>query len=177
MLLDERVPHENPKDRDEALGELTKRYFQSHGFAQLQDFTWWSGLTIKDAKRGIEIAKLQKEIQKDKEYWFTKHVDFTNSKLVYLIPPFDEYFVAYKERSDILDMRYSKELNFNGGMIHGSIVYEGIIIGTWKRVFTKKEIIITTHPFTVFTKEEKDAIAKAGVLYGKFHCLPTIVKI
>jgi hypothetical protein len=38
MLLDERVANTGEVQRDQALGELTKRYFQSHGPAQLQDF-------------------------------------------------------------------------------------------------------------------------------------------
>jgi hypothetical protein len=37
--------------REEALAELSERYFTSHGPASLQDFTWWSGLTVADAWR------------------------------------------------------------------------------------------------------------------------------
>ena len=52
-LLEERVPPAKPLTRDEALVELTRRYFTSHGPANLQDFVWWSGLTTADARRGI----------------------------------------------------------------------------------------------------------------------------
>src|SRR5262245_24524323 len=48
-LLDERVPKCRTLKRDEALAELTIRYFTSHGPALLRDFVWWSGLTITDA--------------------------------------------------------------------------------------------------------------------------------
>jgi len=43
-LVEERVPPTRKVDRDEALAELVKRYFTSHGPATVQDFTWWSGL-------------------------------------------------------------------------------------------------------------------------------------
>ena len=43
-LLDERQPNSATLERDEALAELTRRYFTSHGPATLQDFVWWSGL-------------------------------------------------------------------------------------------------------------------------------------
>src|SRR6202042_514764 len=55
MLFDERVPQTKPITPDEALAELTKRYFQSHGPAQIQDFSWWSGLSITEAKKGIQL--------------------------------------------------------------------------------------------------------------------------
>lgn len=175
MLLDERVPESNKMDRDEALGELTKRYFQSHGPAQIQDFVWWSGLTTSDVKRGIEIAKLQKEIINQKTYWLVKHTEEKIIQSVKLLPPFDEYFVAYKDRSDILDERYKKHMNFNGGMITGAITINGIIAGTWKRVFKKKEVIISLQPFTAFEKEEYEKIKKEANAYGNFLSLPVSV--
>ena len=55
-LLDERVPPAPALSRDEALAALTVRYFTSHGPATVRDFVWWSGLTVKDARSGIEMA-------------------------------------------------------------------------------------------------------------------------
>ncbi|HEX6180013.1 MAG TPA: crosslink repair DNA glycosylase YcaQ family protein, partial [Chitinophagaceae bacterium] len=34
---------------------LTRRYFTSRGPATLQDFAWWSGLTIKEISEGIAL--------------------------------------------------------------------------------------------------------------------------
>ncbi len=47
-LLDERVPQTKSLKHDEALCELAKRFFTSHGPATIKDFSWWSGLTIAD---------------------------------------------------------------------------------------------------------------------------------
>ena len=57
MLLDERVPSTKPLQRDVALAELTRRYFESHGPATVQDFSWWSGLSMRDATRGHRDAR------------------------------------------------------------------------------------------------------------------------
>ena len=43
-------------EADEALAELTKRYYASHGPATVRDFVWWSGLTVKQAKAGLEMV-------------------------------------------------------------------------------------------------------------------------
>ncbi len=55
-LLEEWVPPGKTLDRDEALSELARRYFTSHGPATLADFTWWSGLQPADARSGLEMA-------------------------------------------------------------------------------------------------------------------------
>src|SRR5438067_2484699 len=55
-LLDERAPQAKTLARDEALTELARRYFTSHGPATLRDFVWWSGLTTADARVGIEMV-------------------------------------------------------------------------------------------------------------------------
>ena len=41
---------------DEALAELVRRYFTSHGPALVQDFVWWSGLRMVDARAGLRVA-------------------------------------------------------------------------------------------------------------------------
>ena len=58
-LLEERAPRAKVLPRDEALAELTRRYFASHGPATLRDYVWWSGLTARDARAGMadELAR------------------------------------------------------------------------------------------------------------------------
>lgn len=71
-LLDERVKCGKSLEKDEALAELSKRYFSSRGPATVKDFATWSGLTITDCKKGMEMNKalLQKEIIEQQEYIF-----------------------------------------------------------------------------------------------------------
>ena len=69
-LLEERAPRARVLARDEALAELTRRYFQSHGPAMINDFVWWSGLTVRDAKAGIAMVTpaLVRTSLEDREY-------------------------------------------------------------------------------------------------------------
>ena len=57
VLLDDWLPMTKPKTREEALSELVKRFFSSHGPATVKDFTWWTGLTTADAKVGLENVR------------------------------------------------------------------------------------------------------------------------
>ncbi|MFJ4028010.1 winged helix DNA-binding domain-containing protein [Paenarthrobacter sp. NPDC089989] len=60
-LFGERVPKPGPDaldadGRDQALGQLALRYFTSRGPATVKDCSAWSGLTMKDVKRGLDVA-------------------------------------------------------------------------------------------------------------------------
>jgi hypothetical protein len=57
-LFDERVPGspETVPTRDEALAELARRYFTSRGPATVKDCADWSGLTVTDVRRGLELT-------------------------------------------------------------------------------------------------------------------------
>ena len=73
-LLDERAPAGKTLDRRDAVAELAKRYFTSHGPATIRDFVWWSGLTVKDAELGIEAVKpkLQQDTIDGRTHWGAK---------------------------------------------------------------------------------------------------------
>ena len=72
MLMDERVPASRPLSPEEALRRLAERYFRTRGPAQLQDFAWWAGTTLAEARRGVEAGGdgLAAEVVDGKRYWF-----------------------------------------------------------------------------------------------------------
>ena len=178
MLLEDRVPKTKPLSPDEALKELTKRYFQSHGPAQAQDFSWWSGLSISEVKRGIEMLgeKLQKEEQNDKTYWFikTKAAPKTDTT-AFLVPGFDEYFIAYHDRSGILDRQYAKQLNQGGGMVSGAVVVNGKMVGGWRRTFVGKQVKMSLTLFENISEKAQREINLQVKKFGIFFNLPVIV--
>ncbi len=173
VLLDEWVPHSNKLDRDQALAELTKRYFTSHGPATVQDFAGWSSLTMTDAKLGIEYAKkyLHEEIIDKKSYWMARDLPPTKeiSEDCYLLPGFDEYMLGYKDRSAVLEqIHFQKIVPGSNGMFMPTIVSNGQIIGTWKRTVKKTSVTIQPFPFKPLTSSEKEGIAIAAERYGSF---------
>ena len=97
-LLDERAPAVPLLSRDEALAELARRFFTSHGPATLADFAWWSGITQADGKRGIEAAAahLTEEAIGERRYWFGDVPPGVRPRgpVVRLTPNYDELFIA-----------------------------------------------------------------------------------
>jgi hypothetical protein len=177
-LLDEWVPPARSVPRDEALGKLARRYFTSHGPATLQDFAWWSGLTVRDAKAGIDYAgsELIREIVDDTTYWLSDatHAGKKINRVSHLLPAFDEYTVGYKDRSAILVPKYAKRLNAGGGMLSPVIIVDAEVAGTWKRSFRKDSVVVTADPFSGLP-ESRSGLSAAAKRYGKFLQVPVVL--
>ena len=172
-LLDERVPQTRPLEREEALAELARRYFTSHGPATLQDFVWWSGLPIVDARAGIAMVKSQllHEVVDDQTYWFSSSAlpVINEAHIAHLLPNFDEYTVAYTDRSAVFDGTHEDKLDARTNSLLGYImVLDGQVVGTWKRTIKKNEVIITPNLFTPLNEAETRAFADAAKRYGAF---------
>ena len=181
-LLDERAPQARTLDRDEALAEFARRYFTSRGPATLQDFVWWSGLTVADAKTGLEMvtSQLMHEVIDGQTYWFSTSVSPAKdlSQTVYLLPNFDEYIVGYTDRSAIFDASHTQHLDARGNVLfQHTIVLSGRVVGTWKRTLKKDEVILTPSLFTTLTKDETRALAASTKRYGAFLDMPVNVDV
>ena len=171
-LLDERAPQARNLDRDAALAELATRYFFSHGPATLKDFVWWSGMTMADANKGLDLisSQLISKVENGQTYWFADSTPTrVPSPTVHLLPDYDEYTVGYTDRSAIFDGSHTSKLDSRGSeLAQYIIVLDGHIAGTWKRTLKKSEVFIELARFRDLTKAEGKAIADAAERYGKF---------
>ncbi|MFV0418936.1 MAG: winged helix DNA-binding domain-containing protein [Dysgonomonas sp.] len=148
-LLENRVPKPNIIfDKNESLYKLAYKYFRSHGPATLQDFVWWSGLTTTEAKKAIEFIKSDFIFETIGLQTYIFHElcarYIPNRDTIHFLPAFDETFVSYKDRTEILPLEHQKKVIVSNGVFHPTISKNGEIIGTWKKVSTKKEISINT---------------------------------
>lgn len=171
-LLDERAPQTKDLAADEALAELTRRYFFSHGPATLQDFVWWSGLTTADARAGIEMIRrrLVQEVIDGKTYWVPHSTPARKalSRTAYLLPAYDEYLVAYKDRSAALEPISGKRAIPGNAVFSSPIVIGGCVVGYWKRSLKEDSVVITLNPFAPFSKAKVRAVDEAAHRYGSF---------
>jgi hypothetical protein len=173
-LLDERVPREKAKalNREEALTELAKRYFTSHGPATVQDFAWWSGLSISEAKRGIDTVgkKLRKEISEGKEYFFMLSdltLIVTDNK-TQLLPNFDEYTVGYSDRNILFDKKHSADIATGTRALGNSILINGKLEGSWKRTIKDNSVVVEAKYFCPLSKAKERMVMRAMKKYGEF---------
>lgn len=176
VLLDQWIADHRTLEREQALAELARRYFHSHGPATPQDFAWWSGLTVKDVQLAIELAAadLVQEIIGGRRYLHSgeepESTDVSGDP--HLLPSFDEYLVAYKDRSEAVEARFSRQVIGINGLFNAGIVIGGRIVGTWKRSIDKAGVTVELSPFRPLLKKELKSLDKAARRYGDFIGLP-----
>lgn len=172
-LLDEWLPPTKPLTRDEALAELAKRYFTSHGPATLPDLARWAGITLTEAKLGlaaVEGALIQETIE-GQRYWLSPSLPTKPDqvKSAYLLPGFDEYLLGYGDRSAVLDPAYANLICPGGnGVFQPTMVLNGKVVGTWRRALKKGKVQITFAPFVPLTEVELASFAPAAEEYAAF---------
>lgn len=181
MLLSERAPQAKTLDRDRAVSELARRYFSSHGPATARDFAWWSGLTLKDAQRAIASAapKLESTSIDNVVYW--SHGDIDQRKRTVgalLLPNYDEYLIAYRDRALILDSsRAANIVARSGGAFANFLVLEGCLAGGWSRTIKTNSVLIEVAPYRKLTPAQTRAVKSAAECYGEFLGLPASLQV
>jgi hypothetical protein len=171
-LLNEWVPENRKKyTRDESLKELANKYFTSRGPATVQDFAWWSGLSLTEARSGLEHNRsaLVSEKYKNQTYWFSAAVNDTdNFNNIFLLPAYDEFLLSYRDRSDVITFTDQKKAVSNNGIFYPIILSGNQIIGTWRRKNEKSRISISTALFQKGKKMQEENLMNAIKRYSEF---------
>lgn len=176
VLLDEWVPQARELSLEESIAELALRYFTAHGPATVQDFAWWSGITLTDARIGLEEVKQQLHSEQidGSQYWMfgAPNTHNTEDTRVHLLPGFDEYILGYKDRSAVLAPEYAPLIvPGNNGMFLPTLVLRGKVKGLWKRTIKKKGVEFMIAPFEDIRDKEEQVIV-AAERYAAFVGLP-----
>ena len=158
-LTASKIKTEAITSREEMLRRITRKYFQSHSPATMEDFVWWSGLTRSECRRGMEGIADELVEEKYQNYCFFIHKSCRRrgyrkgSPL--LLPPFDEYLVGYKTRELVISSQHIPQAYTNNGIFFPVIAQNGRIIGNWKPWNT------TPQPSSFDEKVEVEGVDKA----------------
>lgn len=182
VLLDERVPPTPPRSRDDALAEIARRYATSRGPVQAIDLAWWSGLTVTDSRRALELAGDELEVLESgrRRFWAARDADVTDPvaferPLVRLLPIYDEYFIGLRDRSDFGDAaRLGRDDDALGANI---VVLDGTIVGGWRRTTARAEVAIAVELLVRFDAAERRALETAAADFGRFVGLPVALTV
>ncbi len=182
-LLDHRVPRAKAMDRDAALAELARRYFTSHGPATLRDFVWWSGLTVRDAKAGIDLAtsSLESEDVDGFTYWSAggRVPKASASPVAYLLPNYDEYLIAHKDRHLFAGGASGDGVRRIKDPFMHHVVIDGHLAGSWTRTVKNRSVAVECAMYATPNGDTTRAIEAAVARLGRFlecpatsSCLP-----
>lgn len=171
-LLDVRVPPAEAIGREEALARLAARYFQSHGPATVADFAWWSGLSLREARAAVDTAGLT--FARDALVSFDARPRRRPSEATrpsaWLLPNFDEYLVAYKDRQAVL----GGSADPRDSLSH-TVIVDGLAVATWRVLRQDGGVSIRVVPRGRLSREHLERIRSAASRYGRFIGRPVSV--
>ena len=174
-LLEEWIPRKQSLSKEEALERLSRKYFTSHGPATVQDFAWWSGLTVTDCRKAVHLIKddFICETVNGREFWMRNdiHTPPAGNDSALLLAPFDEFVVSYKNRSEIIEENYYSKVMMKNGLFSPTVILNGKIIGSWKKTTGKNKPRIELSFFEKTSKQKqelfKPAIKQLEIFYAK----------
>lgn len=169
-------------DGNDALAELARRYAAARGPVHVKDLAWWAGLTVRDARRGLQLAAeagglapVQRESASGAAaaLWAApdalEALDAIRSAgnasaddpsgaaaETLLLPAFDEHLLGYAERTPQLAAgQLDRIVPGRNGMFLATAVRGGRTVGTWKRGAGKRAALeVTAIPATGTTAAE-----------------------
>jgi hypothetical protein len=179
-LLQDRAPTAQRLTRDEALATLSRRFFTSHGPATIRDFVWWSGLTTADARRGVEMNRARREDVEGQTYWTIGDAPrrAERSLLAHLLPIYDEYLVAYRDRVAVPHGPSIVTSDLAGSVtFRHAVVIAGHVAGTWRTIRQEGGLLVHVIPLRRLTGRERRALGDTARRYERFLSVPVELRI
>jgi len=179
VLLDEWAP--SPRPPADPLAELATRYFTSHGPATERDFGWWSGLPLAEIRAAVERAgPALAAVELDgRPYWEgagpAGGPGLGEAPLdgAWLLPAYDEYTVAYQDRSALLGGRALPASD----LLNPVLLLDGRAAGVWKRTIAGGRVKIILAPFERLARRDRDRLDGAAERYAEFLGLPAEITL
>ena len=173
-LFDERVPKAAPRSRpvsrpisrDDSLRELAMRYFTTRGPATRDDFRWWCQLPAADVQAAIELAAPDTD---GAYYTLGAAPSTTKPHGALLLPPYDEYTVAYRDRSAAGTPPANARTFGETTLLGPTVVVDGTIVGSWRRTITRRAITVEITPWKKLPATAHAKIRKAVARYQAFY--------
>ncbi|KQY21427.1 hypothetical protein ASD16_19270 [Cellulomonas sp. Root485] len=180
-MLDERVPPAPVLDADEALAELTRRYFDSHGPATIKDFRWWSSLALTQIRRGLAMVgdDLTSVDVDGLTYWFVPAEAPTRdpSPTVHVLQGYDEYGVAYTEGRAAANIAGLTVAPAGTNQVIQPLVLDSQVIGWWRRVVERDHVVAEPHLAVRLDADQRDAMRASFDRLAAFAGVPVRLEL
>lgn len=167
-LLEERAPSARRLTPDEALAELTLRYFTGHGPATLKDYRWWSSLPAAQAREGLHLVRSRLESMNvaGRTYYFARPTRAAPARGAHLLQGYDELIVGYTESRDVLDVAGLRTTFPRNPMpFTHAILIDGQLAGHWRTRSTGDSVAIEVQLAPSATHDAVEAAASRLAWY------------
>lgn len=180
-LVDDLVPPAPPIPENEALAELARRYFASHGPATLKDFIWWSSLTAARARRALELLKetgLRRLEAGGRTFWVGEAPArrAAGGTPVHLLQAFDEYIIGYTESRNVAVAGAPSAPS--GAPRHSNVLTRGgQVIGFWRTIPDPEQVLVEVELSQPLDAATRSALDDELERYGRFLQRPVRLRV
>jgi hypothetical protein len=137
-------------DRDDALRELALRYVRSHAPATVDDFSTWSGLRLRDARKAwTAIAPNTGHVRTPFGMMTSPRGRLAEAPagVVRLVPDLDEYLLGWRDRGFAVPPEHRRDVNAGGGFVRPTVLRDGTAIATWRIDRTRSRVVLDVRSF------------------------------
>jgi hypothetical protein len=170
IRVDRWLPKRKPKliSETEAQWALFRKYLRAYGPATLTDFSHWSGIPMQEVKplRSLLEPELA-EIPGDKKNCLLLREDvavlnstWAGKTSIRLLPSFDSYLLAHREKDHLLSAKHYKLVYRNQGWISPVVLIDGAIAGVWSHKLQNKKLLVGIEPFGKLSRTARAEIER-----------------
>jgi hypothetical protein len=169
----------------EAQDALLRRYLRRYSPATPTDFAFWTGSSVKEISaiwnRLLESqpeALVQVKIEGKPAWLFRENLpELLAASEEYLptrlLPTYDVYVLAHKDKSQYLDMTYYKRVYREAAIVSAVVLIDGQVAGVWSYTRKSKKVEVRVELFNEVPQFRKDEIEVEAVKLGQFLGLPS----
>jgi hypothetical protein len=169
-LLSERAPAPRRLSRDEALAELTLRYFTGHGPATERDVAYWASLTLTDVRAGLQqVRDRLGSFQHDgRTYWHAPGdpPGGPQQPAGHLLQILDETYRGYQDSRWVLDAAGNVPRTREAAT--GMALVDAQLLAAMRRTITHDHVHFDLRPYQTLTPPRIEALDQAARRYGKY---------
>ena len=161
----------------EAQCALLRKYLRAYGPATLHDFAHWAGLPMQEVRSLPALLKGELvEIPAEKKNSFLLREDLAvlnrssaAKTSIHLLPIFDSYLLAHREKDHLLSAKHYKRVYRNQGWISPVVLINGAIAGVWSHKLQGKRLQVEIEPFGKLNKAERAAIERQAESLAQYY--------
>ena len=152
----------------DAKAELALRYLKGFGPASLNDFAYWTGMRVGDARpifESLSESIVEVEITGQKRKAYILEEDASNLQGLGGIPPharllpqFDALTLGHKDKTRFIDPSVKSKIFRPRANVAATILLYGMIAGVWKMRKERKNWRLELSPFRNLDEEEEETV-------------------
>jgi hypothetical protein len=95
-----------------------------------------------------------------------------------LLPNYDEYLIAYKDRAAFVDQARAANIAARtGGAFANHLIIDGRLAGGWSRTIQPNAVHVDVAPYKKLTPAQARGVSSAAESYGEFLGMPAELSI